>query len=105
MTDKRKLPQSIPAPAAPELQRKPTDGNDNGQRILQAGGYVAAQRIAIVSAEITGRIFEVNVEEGTAVQEGQVVMRAYCRIWASRLRSLDRTVSQRSWSHDGNHLV
>lgn len=66
-------PQSIPARAAPQPQRKSADGNDNGQRILQAAGYVAARRIATVSAEITGRIFEVNVEEGTAVQEGQVL--------------------------------
>lgn len=68
-------PQSIPAPAAaaPEPERKSAGENDNGQRILEAAGYVAARRIATVSAEITGRIFEVNVEEGTVVEQGQVL--------------------------------
>jgi HlyD family secretion protein len=66
-------PQSIPAPAAPEPERKSGGENDNGQRILEAAGYVAARRIATVSAEITGRIFEVNVEEGTVVEQGQVL--------------------------------
>lgn len=66
--------QSTPAPAAaPESRRKSAGENDNRQRILEAAGYVAARRIATVSAEITGRISEVNVEEGTVVEQGQVL--------------------------------
>ncbi|MBR9824792.1 MAG: efflux RND transporter periplasmic adaptor subunit [Alphaproteobacteria bacterium] len=42
---------------------------------LVASGYVVARRQATVSAEITGRIREVLVEEGTVVEEGQVLAR------------------------------
>lgn len=42
---------------------------------LVASGYVVARRQATVSAEITGRIREVLVEEGTMVEEGQVLAR------------------------------
>ncbi|WP_417490805.1 efflux RND transporter periplasmic adaptor subunit [Maricaulis sp.] len=40
---------------------------------LVASGYVVARRQATVSAEITGRIRDVLVEEGTRVEEGQVL--------------------------------
>jgi HlyD family secretion protein len=40
---------------------------------LVASGYVTARRQATVSAEITGRIREVLIEEGTVVSEGEVL--------------------------------
>ena len=43
------------------------------QRVLNASGYIVARRMATVSAEITGRIVEVLVEEGMVVDAGQVV--------------------------------
>src|SRR5687767_1254335 len=43
--------------------------------VLNASGYVTARRRATVSAKITGKITEVNVEEGMAVREGQVLAR------------------------------
>lgn len=46
-----------------------------GERILNASGYVTARRIATVSAELTGRIVEVLVEEGMDVEEGQILAR------------------------------
>ncbi|KAA5803564.1 efflux RND transporter periplasmic adaptor subunit [Alkalicaulis satelles] len=42
---------------------------------LIASGYVVARRQATVSAEITGRIAEVLVEEGTRVDAGEVLAR------------------------------
>ncbi len=42
---------------------------------LVASGYVVARRIATVSAEITGRVTEVLVEEGLKVEAGQVLAR------------------------------
>lgn len=42
---------------------------------LVASGYVTARRQATVSAEITGRIAEVLVEEGTEVEAGEVLAR------------------------------
>jgi RND family efflux transporter MFP subunit len=43
--------------------------------VLNASGYVTARRRATVSSKITGKVVEVNVEEGMAVQQGQVLAR------------------------------
>ena len=43
--------------------------------LLSGTGYVTARRRATVSSKITGKIIEVNVEEGMAVKEGQVLAR------------------------------
>ena len=43
--------------------------------VLNASGYVVARRRATVSSKITGKVVEVNVEEGMAVKEGQVLAR------------------------------
>lgn len=47
----------------------------SGDRVLNASGYITARRIATISAELTGRITDVLVEEGMVVEEGQVVAR------------------------------
>jgi len=43
--------------------------------VLNATGYVTARRRATVSSKITGKVVEVNVEEGMAVRQGQVLAR------------------------------
>ena len=43
--------------------------------MLNASGYVTARRRATVSSKVTGKVIEVNVEEGMAVKEGQVLAR------------------------------
>jgi RND family efflux transporter MFP subunit len=43
--------------------------------VLNASGYVTARRRATVSSKITGKVVEVNVEEGRHVAEGQVLAR------------------------------
>ena len=43
--------------------------------VLNASGYVTARRRATVSSKVTGKLIEVNVEEGMAVREGQVLAR------------------------------
>jgi RND family efflux transporter MFP subunit len=43
--------------------------------VLNATGYVTARRRATVASKITGKLVEVNVEEGMAVREGQVLAR------------------------------
>ena len=43
--------------------------------VLNASGYVTARRRATVSSKVTGKEIEVNVEEGMAVREGQVLAR------------------------------
>jgi HlyD family secretion protein len=44
-----------------------------GFTILNASGYVVAQRKAAVASKITGRLISLSVEEGSKVQEGQVI--------------------------------
>jgi RND family efflux transporter MFP subunit len=43
--------------------------------VLNASGYVTARRRATVSSKITGKLVEVNIEEGMAVREGAVLAR------------------------------
>jgi RND family efflux transporter MFP subunit len=43
--------------------------------VLNATGYVTARRRATVSSKITGKVVQVNIEEGMAVREGQIVAR------------------------------
>lgn len=43
--------------------------------VLNASGYVTARRRATVSSKVTGKVIEVNVDEGMAVREGQILAR------------------------------
>lgn len=43
--------------------------------VLNASGYVTARRRATVSSKVTGKVVEVNVEEGMRVRQGQVLAR------------------------------
>jgi len=43
--------------------------------ILSMGGYVAARKKATVGAVVSGRLVELNVDEGDMVKEGQVIAR------------------------------
>jgi len=62
-------PAPLPAPAAEPPSAAPAVGG------LVASGYVVARRKATVAAEITGKIIEVGVEEGMAVERGQELAR------------------------------
>ncbi|HEX5760118.1 MAG TPA: efflux RND transporter periplasmic adaptor subunit [Thermoanaerobaculia bacterium] len=50
-------------------------GGTTAGAVLNASGYVTARRQATVSSKVTGKVIEVLVEEGMAVQEGQVLAR------------------------------
>lgn len=50
-------------------------GSSGSAAVLNASGYVVARRQATVSAQVTGKVAEVNVEEGMAVKEDQVLAR------------------------------
>ena len=57
-------------------QERPTGGAGRGAAsVLNASGYVTARRRATVSSKVTGKVIEVNVEEGMAVHEGQILAR------------------------------
>ncbi len=43
--------------------------------ILNASGYVVAQRKAAVASKVTGRLVAIHVEEGSRVKEGEVIAR------------------------------
>ncbi|WP_340650150.1 efflux RND transporter periplasmic adaptor subunit [Pseudoxanthomonas winnipegensis] len=52
-----------------------TGGADAPASVLDATGYVVARRTATVSAQITGRVEEVMIEEGQRVEAGQILAR------------------------------
>lgn len=43
--------------------------------LLNASGYVVAQRKAAVASKVTGRLVSISVEEGTKVKKGEVIAR------------------------------
>jgi RND family efflux transporter MFP subunit len=52
-----------------------TSGGPPSSSVLDATGYVTARREATVSAQITGTLIEVLIEEGDRVKQGQVLAR------------------------------
>jgi len=50
-------------------------GSGGPGAVLNATGYVTARRKATLAAKITGKLTEVNVEEGMHVKEGHVIAR------------------------------
>jgi RND family efflux transporter MFP subunit len=52
-----------------------TAGPSLGNAVLNASGYVVARRMSTVSSKVTGKIAEIFVEEGMAVEKGQVLAR------------------------------
>ncbi len=63
-----------PAPSTTGANAAPAKAPVAGG-VLSASGYVTARRLATVSAEITGRMSEVLIEEGMTVEAGQVLAR------------------------------
>ncbi|MGE3510642.1 MAG: efflux RND transporter periplasmic adaptor subunit [Vicinamibacterales bacterium] len=66
---------SRPRPVEVETVRVTQRAAGAQAAVLNATGYVTARRRATVSSKITGRVTEVNVEEGMAVRAGQVLAR------------------------------
>ena len=69
--------------------------------VLNASGYVTARRRATVSSKVTGKVTEVNVEEGMAVREGQVLARlddstlqAALRLYKAQLEAAKRQIPE-----------
>src|SRR5688572_3991164 len=69
--------------------------------VLQGSGYVTARRKATVSSKVTGKVIEVNVEEGMAVREGQVLARlddstlqAALRLYRAQLEAAKRQIPE-----------
>lgn len=81
-------PTAAPAPAAAGSPSAPPAPPAAGDTVLSASGYVTARRLATVSAEITGKMQDMLVEEGTIVEAGQVLARL-----DPTLAAIDRDVS------------
>jgi len=64
---------AIEVRTATAAEYRPGDGQAG--TVLNASGYVTARRQATVSSKITGRVVDVLIEEGMAVEEGQVLAR------------------------------
>ena len=69
--------------------------------VLNASGYVTARRRATVSSKVTGKVTEMNVEEGMAVREGQVLARlddstlqAALRLYRAQLEAAKRQIPE-----------
>ena len=64
-------------PAAIELRTAVAReiSNQTASTVLNASGYVTARRQATVSSKFTGKVVEVLIEEGMAVETGQVLAR------------------------------
>ena len=56
---------------SPSVERSSTA--PAGTPVLTASGYIVARREAIVSSKIQGRLLELRVEEGSQVQNGEVI--------------------------------
>ena len=69
--------------------------------VLNASGYVTARRRATVSSKVTGKVIEVNVEEGMEVREGQVLARlddstlqAALKLYKAQLEAAKRQIPE-----------
>lgn len=48
-------------------------GNEPASSILDASGYVVARRQATVASKVTGKLMELDIEEGDHVKAGQII--------------------------------
>lgn len=67
-------PQGVPIHVV-VAQAASVDGPAAAASILDASGYVVARRQATVASKITGKLIELDIEEGDHVKEGQVIAR------------------------------
>jgi RND family efflux transporter MFP subunit len=69
-----------------------------GASILDASGYVVARRQATVASKITGRLVELDIEEGDHVKAGQVI----AKLDDTNIRAgLDQAVAQLNFAKAG----
>jgi RND family efflux transporter MFP subunit len=68
------------------------------QALLNASGYVTPRRRSSVAAKITGKVIEVDTDEGMHVKEGQIIARLDCAEADATLASAkaDRIATQAS---------
>ena len=72
--------------------------------VLNAAGYVTARRRATVSSKINSKVIEVNVEEGMAVKEGQILARLDDVVARSSVAMADAQVKASRSSLEENNV-
>jgi RND family efflux transporter MFP subunit len=65
-----------------------------GASLLDASGYIVARRRATVSSKITGKVAEVDLEEGQRVEAGEIVARLDDSNWRAALDQAKAQVQQ-----------
>ena len=68
------LSDSDPLPVKVQMARMATVDSSSAS-VLDSTGYVVARRKANVSSKVTGRVLEVLIEEGMAVEKNQIIAR------------------------------
>jgi RND family efflux transporter MFP subunit len=70
--------------------------NAPAQALLNASGYVTPRRRSSVAAKVTGRVIEVDTDEGMHIKEGQIIARLDCSESNAALSSAraDRVATQ-----------
>jgi RND family efflux transporter MFP subunit len=90
-------PKGVPVHVAVAMAAS-TGGAAAAASILDASGYVVARRQATVASKITGKMVELDIEEGDRVKEGQVI----ARLDDTNLRAaLDAARAQLDYSRSG----
>lgn len=64
--------------------------------IVTANGYIRARRSVDISADVSGRVVELNVDEGDDVEEGEVLLRIDPTQWDAVLSRAQASQSQAS---------
>ncbi len=65
-----------------------------GASLLDASGYIVARRRATVSSKITGKVVEVDLEEGQRVEAGEIVARLDDSNWRAAVDQATAQVQQ-----------
>jgi RND family efflux transporter MFP subunit len=61
-----------------EVTTARSGANSPAQALLNASGYVTPRRRSSVAAKITGKVIEVDTDEGMHVKEGEIIARLDC---------------------------
>jgi RND family efflux transporter MFP subunit len=81
-----------------EVTKARRPANASAQALLNASGYVTPRRRSSVAAKITGKVIEVDTDEGMHVKEGEIIARLDCSESDAALASAraDRIATQAS---------
>ena len=65
-----------------------------GEQLLTASGYVVARRQAVVSAKIQGRLADLRVEEGSRVEQDEILARLESKDYEAQVRRAQAQVQR-----------